>query len=48
MTKANANYTFTDAWKAGITAILFDGPPQSLFGRYSRNDQVEAEIVYAW
>ncbi|HWR72049.1 MAG TPA: hypothetical protein VN604_02660 [Nitrospirota bacterium] len=48
MTKANAFYTFTDSWKAGVTGILFDGPPQSFFGRYARNDQVEAEVVYSW
>jgi hypothetical protein len=48
MTKANAYYTFTDSWKAGITAILFDGPEQSIFGRYARNDQIEAEVIYSW
>jgi len=48
MAKANAWYVFTDSWKAGITAIELNGPPQSLFGRYARNDQVEMELVYAW
>jgi hypothetical protein len=48
MTKANAYYSFTDTWKAGITAIVFDGPEQSIFGRYARNDQVEVEAVYSW
>jgi hypothetical protein len=48
MTKANAFYVFSDFWKAGITAVAFTGPPQSIFGRYSRNDQVEAELVYSW
>ncbi|MFH0975718.1 MAG: hypothetical protein V1874_08025 [Spirochaetota bacterium] len=48
MAKANIRYIFTDAWKAGITAIILDGPPQSVFGRYSKNDQVEAELMYSW
>jgi hypothetical protein len=48
MGKVNAWYVFTDSWKAGVTAVAFTGPFQSIFGRYSRNDQVEAEIVYAW
>jgi len=48
MGKVNAWYIFTDSWKTGITAINLTGPSQSLFGRYSRNDQVEAELVYAW
>jgi hypothetical protein len=48
MAKANAFYVFSDFWKAGITVVFFNGPPQSLFGRYARNDQVEAEFVYLW
>ncbi len=48
MAKANAYYTFTDSWKAGVTAVTFAGPPQSLFGRYGMNDEVEAELVYSW
>jgi len=48
MAKANAWYIFTDAWKAGVSAIGLNGPPQSLFGRYARNDQAEAEVVYSW
>jgi len=48
MSKASAWYVFTDAWKSGITAISFTGPSQSIFGRYSRNDQLEAELVYSW
>ena len=48
MTKANAWYVFTDSWKAGVMVIDMNGPPQSIFGRYSRNDQVTAELVYAW
>jgi len=48
MAKANAFYVFSDFWKAGVAADTFNGPPQSIFGRYSRNDQLEAEIVYSW
>jgi len=48
MTKASAWYQFTDSWKAGISGVELSGPDQSLFGRYSRNDQIEAEVVYAW
>lgn len=48
MVKANAWYIFTDSLKTGITAINLTGPSQSVFGRYSRNDQVEAELVYSW
>jgi len=48
MTTVNAWYVFNDFWKAGLTAITLNGPAQSIFGRYSRNDQAEAEIVYAW
>ncbi len=48
MAKANAWYIFSDSWKAGITAINLEGPTQSIFGRYSRNDELEAEIQYSW
>lgn len=48
MAKINGWYVFSDAWKAGATYVAFTGPPQSVFGRYSRNDQVEAEIMYSW
>jgi hypothetical protein len=48
MAKANAWYVFTDSWKAGATVIGLNGPSQSLFGRYARNDQVEGELVYSW
>ena len=34
--------------EAGVTLVAFTGPPQSLFGRFSINDQVEGEIVYSW
>jgi len=48
LSKVNAWYVFTDSWKAGITSIDLNGPQQSIFGRYARNDQVEAELVYSW
>jgi hypothetical protein len=48
MAKANAWYIFTDSWKTGVNAIELNGPPQSIFGRYSRNDQVAAELMYSW
>lgn len=48
MAKANAIYVFTDSWKGGITAVMFAGDAQSVFGRFSRNDQIEAEVIYAW
>jgi hypothetical protein len=48
MAKADAFYVFSDFWKSGITAVSFNGPPQSIFGRYSRNDQLEAVVVYSW
>ena len=48
MAKAKALYVFTDAWKAGITAIDLTGPLQSVFGRYAQNDQIEAELTYSW
>ena len=48
MAKANAFYVFSDFWKSGLTAVSFNGPPQSIFGRYSGNDQLEAEVMYSW
>ena len=48
MTKADAWYVFTDSLKGGVTAVFLDGPPQSIFGRFARNDQVEIEVRYSW
>ncbi len=48
MAKANAWYIFSDYWKAGVTAITLEGPAQSIFGRYARNDEVGAELAYSW
>ena len=48
MAKGKVFYVFSDFWKAGITAAAFSGPSQSLFGKYSQNDQLEAEVMYSW
>ncbi|MBN1664329.1 MAG: hypothetical protein JW943_12075 [Deltaproteobacteria bacterium] len=48
MARADAWYAFTDAWKAGVTAAAFRGPAESLFGRYSKNNQVELEIIFSY
>ncbi len=48
MAKANIWYVLSDSWKAGITAITLEGPLQSIFGAYSRNDEVMAELAYSW
>ncbi|MBF0119296.1 MAG: hypothetical protein HQK79_10710 [Desulfobacterales bacterium] len=48
MTKFSGYYTFNDYFKAGASAVFFDGPEQSIFGKYSANDQVEFEVIYSW
>jgi hypothetical protein len=48
MVKAGIMFALTDAWKAGITGLLLNGPAQSIFGRYAMNDQVVLEVVYSW
>ena len=48
MLKANAWYVFSDSWRAGIAAMTLNGPAQSMFGRYAKNDQAEAQIQYSW
>jgi len=48
MVRADLWYVFTDSWKVGVTAVSFDGPSQSLFGRYAHNDQVEMDVVFSW
>ncbi|MDH4162592.1 MAG: hypothetical protein OEW15_07860 [Nitrospirota bacterium] len=48
MIKINGWYVVSDAWKAGATWIAFTGPEQSFFGRYARNDRIEAEVRYFW
>ncbi|MGE5174441.1 MAG: hypothetical protein ACM3MD_11515, partial [Betaproteobacteria bacterium] len=48
MSSMNVWYVFSDFLKAGATYLTLTGPPQSIFGAYSRNDQVEGELVYSW
>ncbi|MGE4559977.1 MAG: DUF1302 family protein [Desulfobulbus sp.] len=48
MIRAGVTYNLTDYWKTNLKAFFFDGPPQSLFGRYAMNDQVRWELVYQW
>jgi len=48
MAKVSVWYIFSDSWKASANAITLEGPAQSIFGRYSRNDQIEAKLVYSW
>jgi len=48
MARANVTYVLTDSWKGGVGAAVLKGDPQSLFGRFSRNDQIEANLVYSW
>jgi hypothetical protein len=48
MLRIGAHYILTDFWKIGLTGLLLDGPPQSIFGRYAMNDQVALEVVYSW
>jgi len=48
MDKMTVWYVISDNWKAGITALTFSGPQQSIFGRYFRNDQLASEVVYRW
>ena len=48
MIRPGVHYVINDFWKIGLTGLLLDGPPQSLFGRYAQNDQVMLELVYSW
>ncbi len=48
MVRPSIYYVFTDSWKTGIIGLLLDGPPQSIFGRYAKNDQIEMVMVYSW
>lgn len=48
MIKPSAYYTLSDEWKAGILAVFLGGPSQSIFGRFSQNDQIEATLTYSW
>ncbi len=48
MIRPGVKYIFSDSWKAGVTGVLLNGPPQSIFGRYSQNDQVEMTLTFSW
>lgn len=48
MVRGEAYYILNDSWKTGVKAILLDGPAQSLFGKYARNDQIGMEVVISW
>ena len=48
MLRASVTYELSDFYKAGVTALLLDGPPPSIFGRYGMNDQIIFELVYSW
>jgi len=48
MVRPSVYYIFSDSWKAGLIGLLLDGPPQSIFGNYSKNDQIEMVVVYSW
>lgn len=48
MSKISTWYSWTDRWKTGITLLDFQGPRNSLFGRFDQNDQIEFACVYSW
>jgi hypothetical protein len=48
MVRPSVYYVFTDSWKAGIIGMMLDGPPQSIFGRYAKNDQIELVVTFSW
>ncbi|MEW6219883.1 MAG: DUF1302 family protein [Thermodesulfobacteriota bacterium] len=48
MLRASGSYVITDAWKLVLSGLILDGPPQSLFGRFAANDQLELTLEYAW
>jgi hypothetical protein len=48
MFKSSVRYVFTDSWEASIAGLWLNGPPQSLFGRYLNNDQIEMSLTYSW
>lgn len=48
MIRPTLTYTLSDNWKLGVAALLLDGPPPSIFGRYAANDQIETTLTYAW
>jgi len=48
MVRPSIYHVFADSWKAAIIGLLLDGPPQSIFGRYAKNDQIEMVVLYSW
>jgi hypothetical protein len=48
MVRPGITYILTDTWKVSLIGLLLDGPPQSIFGRYTKNDQVEMTLTTAW
>lgn len=48
MLRPSAYYVFNDSWKAGIIGLMLDGPSQSIFGRYAKNDQIEMMLTFSW
>jgi hypothetical protein len=48
MFRPSVYYVFSDSWKMGILGLLLDGPPQSLFGRHAKNDQIEMVLTFSW
>ncbi len=48
MVRPSVSYTLSDTWKVSVNGLLLDGPPQSIFGRYAANDQVEMMVTKTW
>ncbi len=48
MVRPGIVYILSDQWKVSINGLLLDGPPQSIFGRYAHNDQVEMTVTFSW
>lgn len=48
MVRPSVSYILSDTWKVSLNGLLLDGPPQSIFGRYGANDQVEMIVTRAW
>lgn len=48
MIRPSVSYVLSDTWKISVNGLLLNGPPQSLFGRYAANDQVEMILTKTW
>jgi hypothetical protein len=48
MVRPGITYILTDTWKVSVIGLLLNGPPQSIFGRYAANDQIEMTLTAAW